>query len=81
MSSNGAHRLANYFGGLNRGLGSVGTYHSCGMVFGASEYFLLSGDFGDWSFWLLDNISAVDESFIGLVMCGRIMVRYICGYP
>ena len=50
------------------------------MVFGASEYSLLSGDFGDWDFWLLGNLSAVDESFTSLVMCGRLMVRHICGY-
>jgi len=51
------------------------------MGFGASEYFLPSGKFRDWGFWLLANISAVDESSIGLVMRCSIMVRHIWGYP
>ena len=51
------------------------------MGFGASEYFMLSGEFGDWGFWLLANISAVDENSIGLVMRCSIMAHRICGYP
>jgi hypothetical protein len=51
------------------------------MGFGASEYFLFSGEFGDWGFRLLASISAVDESSIGLVMCCSIMARRICRYP
>jgi len=50
------------------------------MVSGASKYFLLSGEFGDWGLWLRASISAVDESSIGLAMCCSIMVRRICRY-
>jgi len=51
------------------------------MGFGASKYFMFSGEFGDWGFWLFASISAVDESAVGLVMRYSIVVCRICSYP
>jgi len=51
------------------------------LGFSASEYYLPSSEFLDWGFWLLANISAVDEISTGFVMRCRFMARRVWIYP
>ncbi len=67
MSNRGTHRLANYFRSVNLALERVDAYHLQRVGCGVREYSPFSGDFGNWGFELLDNISAMETASLNLL--------------